>query len=178
VDAHDPDEIMRRLDERVVYQSRIDITEYVIALVSEKAGGREDRGLVEPRPVKRFPPGTKVAYASCRPRQVGSQKSYKLSRQAADRVVSIVNRIEPHPQPVRLRPYTCAPVGSFTVGDTSYNFLKGGIVSDPACQGARDPVLKKLVEILEENDWKMDDRVIEAWIRELERTTGAKNEDE
>jgi Skp family chaperone for outer membrane proteins len=35
VDADNPDEIMRRLDDRVVYQSRIDITEHVIALVNE-----------------------------------------------------------------------------------------------------------------------------------------------
>ncbi|MHC4399713.1 MAG: hypothetical protein ACYTG0_08540 [Planctomycetota bacterium] len=51
--------------------------------------------------------------------------------------------------------------------------------SKPSSSGGAlgaDPVLKKLVEIQRENDWKIDDQVFHAWIRELEKTMAAKKQ--
>jgi Skp family chaperone for outer membrane proteins len=174
-DPKDPDEIMRRLQERVVFQSRLDITELVLDVVTGRLDGSRD--LVHPRPVKQYPPGTKVVYAERIPRSVHLPNEYVLPRKAADRVVAIANRIKPRTKPTRLAPYTCAPLGSFTVGETCLHLLQEGVLVDPAFQAAIDPVLKKLVEIQKENDWKMDDRVFQAWVRELEKTTAAQKEE-
>jgi Skp family chaperone for outer membrane proteins len=175
-DPEDPEEIMRRLQDRVVYQSRLDITELVHDIVTGRLDGSRD--LVHPRPVKQYPPGTKVMYTECIPRSIHPPNKYVLPRKAADRVVAIANRIKPHSKPTRLAPYTCAPVGSFAVGNSCLHLLREGVLVDPAFQAAIDPVLKKLVEIQKENDWKMDDQVFQAWIRELEKTTAAQKQED
>jgi hypothetical protein len=118
-----------------------------------------------------FPPGTKVAYAPASARRSGLPKKYVLPRKAADRVVSIANKIKPRPAPTRLVASTCAPVGSFYFGDSFVNLLREGIIADAALQPAGDPVLPRLVEIQKANNWKWDDSVFQAMVDALEKSS-------
>jgi len=162
VEPTDAADVVREFQGKVVYQQRLDISDVII-----NAGNV----VVYPRPVKRYPFGTSVKYAPCAPSTSRESREYILSRKAADRVVSIANRIESHSGPGLYAPSTCAPVGSFSFGDSSLYLLRVGRLEDMSHQGASDPVLKKLVEIQQENDWKMDDQVFRAWIRELEKAS-------
>jgi Skp family chaperone for outer membrane proteins len=165
--AENPEELKRRLQDLVVYQGRLNITEMVIARVN--AGNAESWPLVDPRPVKRYPLGTRVTYAAQIPRHSRPAKVHVLPRKAADRVIEMTNGIKPHDKPTRLAPYTCAPLGTFKVGESGYYLLQEGMLIDPAFQGVGGPILKKLVEIQKASDWKMDDSVFQAWVRELEK---------
>ena len=123
--------------------------------------------IVPPRPVSKYPPGTRVVY--CANSSSNDNRPYVLPRKAADRVISITNRIKPHPRPVAMGRVTFAPVGSFTVGESWIHLHRIGYLADPAFQGVSDPVLKTLIKTLKANRWKMDDRVFQAWVEALEQ---------